>query len=238
LLLDRRKIRKWAKWVALGLAIVFALSFLFLGVGYGGAGFNISEIFSGGCSEKSTQPQTQQEKLDAFLATLESNPYDVTALLGAAEIYQDIDDFTNAATKLEKVIEVDPTQTAIYIRLANIYMRSEVGDYESAVTVLNKATTADPGNPEVYLKLGSAQKQLGKIAAAVLAWQKYLQLDPNGSMAQTVRDELEELTAASTTTTVSTSTTAAPTTTTAAPTTTTASATTTTAGPATTYAPE
>ena len=46
MLLDRRRIKKWAKWVALFLAIVFAGGFLFLGVGYGGAGFNLSDAFS------------------------------------------------------------------------------------------------------------------------------------------------------------------------------------------------
>ena len=46
MLLDRRRIRKWAKWVALLLAVVFALSFLLLGVGYGGgAGLNIFDLF-------------------------------------------------------------------------------------------------------------------------------------------------------------------------------------------------
>ena len=91
MLLDRRKIRRWAKWVALALAVIFALSFLFMGVGYGGAGFNISEIFtSGGCSSdnSTTATSTVEEQLAAFDTALQANPNDTVALLGVANLFK------------------------------------------------------------------------------------------------------------------------------------------------------
>ena len=57
MLLDRKRINKWAKWVALFLAVVFAAGFLFMGVGYGGAGFNLSSLFTGN-KTASSNPQT------------------------------------------------------------------------------------------------------------------------------------------------------------------------------------
>jgi Flp pilus assembly protein TadD len=86
---------------------------------------------------------------------------------------------------------------------------SNVNNYQSAVTVLNKATVADPSNPEVYLLLGVAQNDLGQTQAAVLAWSHYLQLDPNGDQAQTIKDQITKLTATTTTTSSTTTTTTA-----------------------------
>ena len=238
MLLDRKRIKKWAKWVALALAVVFALSFLFMGVGYGGgAGFNISELFTGGgCSSKTdtTEPDTAQEKLDAYEATLAANPKDTTTMLAIATLYQDLfqagkGDGTeyaeDAAAYLRMAIDVDPTLKDVYLRVANIYM-NDVGTtaaYQAAVEVLNKATSVDPDNPDLYVKLGVAQKQLGNKSGAVMAWQKYLQLEPEGDYASAVKAEIAEMTATTTTTAASTTTTAAgSTTTTAASTTTTA----------------
>ena len=244
MLLDRRRIKKWAKWVALILAIIFAASFLFLGVGYGGAGFNISEIFTtGGCSAETdtTEPQTAEEKLNTLLAAYEANPKDTTNMLAIATAYEDLYEagkgegteyLENAAAFLRNAIDVDPNLKEVYLRVANIYI-SGIGTapaYQAAAEVLNKATVADPQNPEVYLKLGIAQQKLGNKQAAVLAWQKYLELDPNGEMADVVREQIKVLTETTTTTAASTTTTAASggTTTTAAPTTTTAATSTTT----------
>ena len=233
MLLDRRRIKKWAKWIALILAVVFALSFLFLGVGYGGAGFNLSSIFTD--KKSTTATTTVSDQLKSLQAALAANPKDVTSLLAIATIYQDNQDYTTAATYLEKVLAVDPAQKDVYTRLANLYLDSKVNNYQAAVTVLNKATDVDPNNPEVYLLLGVAQNGLGQTEAAVMAWSHYLQLDPNGDQAATVKTEIAQLTA-TTTTSASTSTTGSSTTgsSTTASTSGSSSTTTATAGSATT----
>jgi len=209
LLLDRKKIRKWAKWVALALAVIFGLSFLFLGVGYGGAGFNLSAIFSRDNKTQTTKPQTAEEKLQSYLKTLEANPKDTTTMLEVATLYEQMykegegkgnEYLLKAAAFLENAIDVDPTVKDVYLRLANIYLSKDVQAYESAVKVLNKAASADPTNPQVFLKLGAAQQALGNKEAAILAWQKYLQLAPNGDMADVVKEQLDKLTATTTTT--------------------------------------
>ena len=92
------------------------------------------------------------------------------------------------------------------MRLANIYMSADVGNNGAAVTVLNKATQVDANNPDVYLKLGTAQNALGNTEAALLAWQRYLELAPNDDMATVVREKVEELSKKPTTTTTSTAT--------------------------------
>lgn len=240
MLLDRRKIRRWAKWVALALAIVFVLSFLFLGVGYGGAGFNISAIFTeGGCSSKSTATTNPvDQRIAAYLETLKTNPKDKDAIIGLANIYQQLADsgqgdtkalLTQCANYLQQYIDADPTQIDVYLRLAKLYMGSTLSDNQSAVNVLNKAVEQAPNNPDVFLQLGVAQRGAGNKSAAVMAWQRYLELAPNGDQAAAVKEGIAQLsqtttTVASTTTTAgstSTTTGSATTTTTAAPATTT-----------------
>jgi cytochrome c-type biogenesis protein CcmH/NrfG len=236
LLLDRKRIKRWAKWVALALAIVFALSFLFMGVGYGGAGFDLSALFRGG-DTNTTKPLTNEDKLNSLLQTLQADQNDTTTMLAIATLYEEMyrngegegnDYLVKAAAFMENAIDVDPTLKDVYIRLANLYLSEDFNSSEAAVAVLNKAASVDPTNPEVFLKLGIAQQSLGNKEAAVLAWQKYLELDPNGDMADVVREQLETLTA-TTTTAATTSTTVGATTTTAGATTTTTGETTTTA---------
>lgn len=204
------------------MAIVFALSFLFMGVGYGGAGFNISEIFTGGCSSNTdtTEPETAEDKLDALIAEYEADPTNTTTMLSIATAYETLYDagkgegtqyLEYAAAFLRNAIDVDPSLKDVYLRVTNIYMLG-IGTtpaYEAAVEVLNKATTVDPDNPDIFLKLGIAQQQLGNKEGAVLAWQKYLDLDPDGDMADVVREQIEVLTATTTTTAGSTTTTTA-----------------------------
>lgn len=224
MLLDRRRIRKWAKWVALLLAVVFALSFLLLGVGYGGgAGLNIFDLFKKKDSTATTLSPDQG--INALLTTLEQNPKDINTMQELATAYLNKNDPTNAAKYLEQVIAVDPSQKAIYLRLAGLYMNT-LSNYTAAVAVLNKAQAVDPENPDVYLQLGLAQRSLGNTSAAILAWQKYLSLAPNGDQADSIRSAVATLSAQATTTTTSatTSTTAAATTSTTASTTTTTTA--------------
>ena len=220
MLLDRRRIKKWAKWVALFLAIVFVLSFLLLGVGYGGGGgFNIFNLFGNGKSTTDTTI-TQDQRITTLLTTLAQNPKDIATMQELSTIYLDNKDATNAAKYLEMVIATDPTQKAVYLRLADVYMNS-LSNYSSAVAVLNKLQAIDPENPDVYLQLGLALRAQGNSSAAIMAWQKYLTLAPNGAQAQTIKDAIATLSAAATTTTTSatTSTTSATTSTTASTTT-------------------
>jgi hypothetical protein len=60
-----------------GLALIFAISFVFLGVGTGGGGFSFSDLFGGGSSDSSTAFDSDIEAAQAKLAT---NPSDTTTL--------------------------------------------------------------------------------------------------------------------------------------------------------------
>jgi hypothetical protein len=61
-----------------GLALIFAISFVFLGVGTGGGGFSFSDLFSGGSSSSSAN--AFDDDISAAQEKLAVNPNDTTAL--------------------------------------------------------------------------------------------------------------------------------------------------------------
>lgn len=223
MLLDRRRIRKWARWVALILAIIFCVGAVGIGVGSGVDGMNVLDALS--CSNDNTTNTTAAaDRIAALLAAVTQNPKDLAALQSLATAYQENGDYTNAVKYLEQAIAVDPTQKTVYLALANIY-ESNLYDYSSAVKLLNRAIAQFPEDPDMYLALGLAQRSAGNASAAVMAWQKYLQLAPNGDQASAIKQAIADIAAQATTTTST-----AGTTTTTAGTTSTAGSTTTTAG--------
>jgi predicted Zn-dependent protease len=216
LLLDRKKIRRWAKWVYLALAIVFALSFLFIGVGNGSGSFNIFDI---GCSNSTTaSTEVSNSELQTLLDSLATDAANTDTMLKIAAYYQELfraSEKTNtevankAIEYLNKAIETDPTLAAVYLNLGKLYI--DISSFAEAAKILNQATSVDPNNPDVYLYLGTAQKSAGNTGAAILAWQKYLELTPAGSrQATAISNQLKEMTAPTTTTVAPVTTTTVP----------------------------
>lgn len=208
MLLDRKRINRWAKWVALGLALVFGLSFVFMGVG---TGINLDwtslwDFVGNGNAGTNVAASGPDARIKAFEATLAADPNNVDALVGIAAEYSSLQEPLKAAEYLEKAAVVAPDNLDVLMRLAAIYMAPDSRDYQAAVRVLNQATMLDTSNAQAFLQLGAAERGAGNVSATIMAWNRYLQLEPEGDMADTVR---AELTAMSPTTTAATATTTA-----------------------------
>jgi hypothetical protein len=67
-----------------GLALIFAISFVFLGVGTGGGGFSFSDLFGGGSSDSST---AFDDDIEAAQAKLAANPTDTTTLATLVQLH-------------------------------------------------------------------------------------------------------------------------------------------------------
>jgi cytochrome c-type biogenesis protein CcmH/NrfG len=201
-LLDRKRINKWSKRVALALAIVFGLSFVLLGVG-SGTGVNWSDLWTSlsGNGAKSSTSGAPADRIKALQAQLATDPNNYDALVGIATQYQLLQQLKQAATYYERAIVVKPTVIDPYTKLAVIYLDPTVADNTSAIRVLNQLTTLDPGNAQAFLQLGIAQRNAGNTNAAILAWSKYISLDPSSDMAKTVQTQIDQLKAAASTTT-------------------------------------
>ncbi|GAB4242449.1 MAG: hypothetical protein Kow00129_00940 [Thermoleophilia bacterium] len=199
MLLNRRRINKWARWVALGLAIVFAVSFAFLGVGSGVPGMDFTQLWTsnGSSSSRAAGPEAKspEELIEEFEARVAQDPEDADALVGLGTQYLVLDQPDLAAQYFEKALEVRPEDAGVLRQLAAIYTSPDSRNDEAAVRVLNKLTELEPGNADAFLQLGAAQRNLGNDKAAVLAWNRFLELAPESQMAETVQAEIERLSA-------------------------------------------
>jgi cytochrome c-type biogenesis protein CcmH/NrfG len=194
-LLDRKRINRWAKWMALTLAIVFAISFVALGVGSGTSGMNWSALWSSisGKKTQTTAASSSDAQIKALQATLATDPNNVDALLGLAKQYESLQQRTQAAQYLERAAALQPTNKDIFLRLGNIYLNTNSLNYTSAVRVMNAYTQIAPTDPQGFLMLGVAQRGVGNSKLAILAWNKYLELAPNGDMAATVKSQIDQM---------------------------------------------
>lgn len=209
MLLDRKRINKWSKWVAAILAIVFAISFVALGVG-SGTGLNWGDLWgslSGDKSSSQAAPDTPEGRIKTLEAQLAADPTNVDLMLGIATQYEQLSQPQMAAQYLEKAATIKPDDVLIFTRLGTIYLSADSRDYNSGVRVWTKASELDPTNPAVFLQLGVAQRGVGNTKMAILAWNKYLELAPNGDMAETVKAQIAQMTSTTTTTGATTTTT-------------------------------
>jgi tetratricopeptide (TPR) repeat protein len=197
LLLDRRRVKFWQKWVFLGMAILMAAFLIF---GYSGV--------LNGCSNKAggQGANTAQSALKALQTKLAANPNDLATLSDLATTYQvrgngdtqgstaQKNDLTTAATYYErwltaaKAATVKPTGQAraeMLTNLASVY--TSLQQYSKAISIYTQLTTLDPKNPDYYAAWGEAAVSAGNKTAAFLAFGKYLQLSPTGTTADAIR---------------------------------------------------
>ena len=83
-------------------------------------------------------------------------------------------------------------QPEAHVGLARVY--EDAGDFNGAVAELRKAIDQlSDSEPVIYQMLGAAYEKIEKPKDAVAAYEKYLQLAPNGSYAAAIRSILEQL---------------------------------------------
>ncbi|HEY7562914.1 MAG TPA: tetratricopeptide repeat protein [Gaiellaceae bacterium] len=110
------KLRRRAKWVFLLLAIVFAGSFVFFGVGAGGSGIGdyISDFIN-------NSPNTGTPSLDDARSAVDDNPNDAAAQLDLARAAQQAGQVDEAITAYEAYRQMKPKDAAALRSLAALY---------------------------------------------------------------------------------------------------------------------
>src|SRR5947209_10207385 len=116
------KLRAHAKWVFVLLAVIFAGSFVFLGVGSGSSGIgdllqgNWSTLFGGGGSGNSAQVKKDQKLID-------KNPKDYAAYKDMAAAQASDGKVDAAIATLLKLKAVNPKDVDGLTQLASLYLR-------------------------------------------------------------------------------------------------------------------
>jgi Flp pilus assembly protein TadD len=82
----------------------------------------------------------------------------------------------------------NPLQAQKELQIGNYYFKT--GSYRAAVNRFREATKWNENYAEAYRRMGEAYDKLKDPAAARKAYQKYLELEPNGKEAAQVRKRL------------------------------------------------
>lgn len=93
--------------------------------------------------------------------------------------------------EIPKQYSFNPLQSKKEVTVGEFYFKK--GDYKAAAGRFLEATKWNDGNAEAWLRLGETDEKSKALKSARDAYQKYLQLSPDGKKASEVRQKLEKL---------------------------------------------
>ncbi len=99
-----------------------------------------------------------------------------------AQAYIDVGMLADAKHELRKAVLLCPTFADLRLRLANLYRQT--GDLDAATFELEEAVAARPRYVPAWVALGVTMLAKGENAAAIQAWQKALEIEPEHKAAQ------------------------------------------------------
>ena len=159
-----------------------------------------------GCQPTATTCPEFSKAVEAFQKATELAPTNGNYFIGLATNLTRVGKIPEAEAACGKAAAIDPANAGVCWRNIGIVLRN-ANKMKEAIDPLKKATEADPKNPDGWYLLGASllagmdYKQEGdKITYIVLpgtadAYQKYLDLAPNGPHAQECKDALASLAA-------------------------------------------
>jgi tetratricopeptide (TPR) repeat protein len=199
-LLDRKRVKFWQKWVFLFMAILMAG---FLVFGYSGV--------LQGCTNRVglTQTNPAEARVNDLSTQLEASPGNGATMLALAEAYQvragtqqsgsakAQGDYAQALKLYEKFLglaaaqqgatkkEIKDNKVKALESMAQINVIQ--GDLAQVVKVYERLTELRPNNADYFLAMGTAAQQSGDTPTALLAFTRYLALAPDAPEAETIR---------------------------------------------------
>jgi tetratricopeptide (TPR) repeat protein len=88
-----------------------------------------------------------------------------------------MNDPAKAEPVLQKMIQQDPSDTALYAQLAKLY--EDAGAYEPAEQILLRAKEAKPNDPNVYMQLAGYYNRQGQFDKTISALEERAAKEPN-----------------------------------------------------------
>ncbi len=200
MLLDRARVKFWQRWVFGAMAVIMAGSLVV---------FTLSDV--SGCNGASSAVEEIDEDIARYQAVVDVDPEDVAAWRSLAESYlfrsnqwqqgsaeqqADLRSAMAAYEEAEQLLAKQKGAEAKQLRLdtlqqlATIYLT--LGDYQLATSVYGQITDLTPKDPQAYFEMASVALNAGDTNTALLAFTRYLELDPDAPDADAVRDWIEE----------------------------------------------
>jgi hypothetical protein len=200
------RVRKSGRWVFLGLAIVFAFSFVLFGVGNsGGLGLNDLLRNSGGGGGTSTSGAPPSDALRTALETARTRPNDPQSWVAVGEAYTSVatttadpaqsrDNYQKAAAAYKKAADLKPSDVALQTKLAQAYT-AQAAAVEAQIQDLvarAQAASAATSGAEAFVPSGlgtDAFTQAADAQVSAIASSFYSQTTPLNATATEARKQ-------------------------------------------------
>ncbi len=196
MLLDRQRVKFWQKWVFGFMALIMA-------------GFLVMIPLSKetGCGGTTSATKQLDKEITKYQAAVQADPKSVEAWRSLAENYvlransqaQDSAaqqaDYRTAAQNYQRAVKLLSKQKGSAARqlrldtlqqLASVYLFLK--DYKSATSVYGQITALKPQDAQSFFDMASVAINAGDTSTALLAFTRFLELDPNSPDAQSVKD--------------------------------------------------
>ena len=166
--------------------------------GEDGAPMGPADIMSGeGGSMSSGMPPGAQmppevtAAVQRYRQTLARDPNDLEANIGFGNLQFDAGRYDQAILHYTKALEKQPGNADVRVDRAIAYHNTNQNAL--AQSEMERVTREHPRHLNAWLNLGVVSASMGDKATAIRAWERYLQLEPNGAHAASIRAELEAL---------------------------------------------
>ena len=113
---------------------------------------------------------------DSYRKALRSEPDNLDALFGYAQMSYYLDDIDSAKTYFETILQIDSYHAPSLAYMGKL--SAEDMNYLRATKYIQDAIKIDPTNYDYYLDLGNYYRNQGKYSDAIDAWNKATELEP------------------------------------------------------------
>jgi cytochrome c-type biogenesis protein CcmH/NrfG len=200
MMMNRDKLGFWARFIAIGLAVLFIASFVFMGIG-SNVTYNIFDLIGGGDQQAQQQQSGAEDQIQSAENELEENPEDPDAIKTVGGLYLQNGQLEDAERVLSNGREVAPEDEEMAILLGQTYSQQALGAGEDGAAELHRrageeyvaATEIDPENSDAFLLAGQAYDEAGDSGRAIQYWNGYLDLEPEGEQSEAVRERINAL---------------------------------------------
>ncbi|MEQ8833724.1 MAG: tetratricopeptide repeat protein [Miltoncostaeaceae bacterium] len=176
MLLDEKRTKRIVQVVAILTSIAFVGTiFVVLAI----------VLFGGGASP-------ERDQVNEIQSLVEDAPENADLWQQLASAHIAAGDQQEAVDAAQRSVDLAPDSFRNVSTLA--LALQQAGDDEGAVDALQEFTNRNRQNAEAFLQLGQAAQGVGRTAVARLAYQRFLDLEPESARAEAVRELLAQLT--------------------------------------------
>ena len=158
--------------------------------GVGGADAGAGAAMGGGQKPPQMPPQVVA-MVQKYRQALARDPDDLEANIGFGNLLFDSGQWQKAIDHYQRALKKSPGDADVRVDMA-VAIHS-LGQNDIARKELERVTREKPTHLNAWLNLGVVAATLGDNTGAIRAWERYLELDPQGEHAGAVRAQIEML---------------------------------------------